>query len=276
MSLQADTFPLGRRDAPHPEAVCGPTSASWRLRRGGVVVTMAKARAALLQIAHPKIAAGLVDHSTFREDPYKRVRITGQTMSAILFGSVAERTEALRLLRRLHSSVRGTTGGGESYSASDPTLLWFVLATLIDSDLLVEERYLRIFTDRDRDQYFDESMTLVEAFRVPRSMVPRSRSELRAQVADACDTLTIDSDARRLGDGVFDPTFLRVPRAAVWGYRQLLADLLPPNVRAGYGLAEHPTALEHLVVAAARVALPRVPSRFTQVRLEPRQPVAQR
>ena len=270
MSLQADTFPLGRRDAPHPEAVCGPTSASWQLRRGGVIVTMAKARAALLQIAHPKIAAGLVDHSMFREDPYKRVRITGQTMSAILFGSVAERTEALRLLRMLHSSVKGTTGSGESYRASDPELLWFVLATLIDSDLLVEARYLQIFTDRDRDRYFEESMTLVDAFRVPPTIVPRSRSELRAQVADACSTLTIDEDARRLGAGVFNPTFLRIPRPAVWGYRQLLADLLPPNVRAGYGLTQHPTTLEHLLVAAARIGLPRAPSKLTQIRLEPR------
>jgi len=49
--------------------MCGPTSASWRLRAGGIVMSLAKARAALLQIAHPKIAAGLVDHSTFEADP---------------------------------------------------------------------------------------------------------------------------------------------------------------------------------------------------------------
>jgi uncharacterized protein (DUF2236 family) len=91
MGLQADVFPLGRRDSPDGEAMFGPDSASWRLRSGGVVMSIAKARAALLQIAHPKIAAGLVDHSTFESDPYKRVRVTGQTMSAILFGSPMER-----------------------------------------------------------------------------------------------------------------------------------------------------------------------------------------
>jgi len=37
----------------------GPESASWRRRSGGIVMTMAKARAALLQIAHPKIAQTL-------------------------------------------------------------------------------------------------------------------------------------------------------------------------------------------------------------------------
>lgn len=107
MSLQPDTFPLGRRDAPHHEALCGPQSASWRLRQAEIVMSLAKARAALLQLAHPTIAAALARHSSFETDPYKRVRITGQTMSAILFGSTAERTEALRLLARLHATVRG-------------------------------------------------------------------------------------------------------------------------------------------------------------------------
>ena len=76
MGLQADTFPLGRRTSPDDRAMWGPASASWRLRQGGIVMAMAKARAALLQIAHPKIAAGLVDHSTFESDPFKRVKIT--------------------------------------------------------------------------------------------------------------------------------------------------------------------------------------------------------
>jgi len=269
MGLQADSFPLGRRDRPHHEALFGLTSASWRLRQGGVVMSMAKARAALLQIAHPKIAAGLIEHSTFEADPYKRVKITGQTMSAISFGSTAERNEALRLLRQLHSNVRGNLDDGQRYNASDPTLMWFVLATLIDSDLLVEEQYIRSFVERDRDAYYEEFLALVDAFRIPPDIVTSTRRELRTYVADTCSRLDVGDGARRLGARVFEPTFLRVPKIAIWGYKHLLADLLPAGVRAGYGFGEPRPVGARIVVAAARAALPRTPGRLRRVRLLP-------
>ena len=271
MSLQADRYPLGRRDAPDPEAVCGRSSASWRLRQqGGIVMSVAKARAALLQIAHPKIAAGLADHSSFDADPYKRVQLTGQTMSAILFGSRAERAEALRLLRALHATVRGTLADGDTYSAADPELLWFVLATLADSDLLVEQRYVRIFGDRDRDAYYEEFLGLSDAFRVPRSITAPTLRALRDQLADMVDGLRVSPDGRRLGSRILEPTFLRVPRPVIWGYTHLLVDLLPAQVRAGYGYAPQPPVVTRTVATACHIALPRLPTSLRRRRLEPR------
>ena len=271
MGLQPDVFPLGRRASPDALATWGPESASWRLRSGGIVMTMAKARAALLQIAHPKIAAGLAEHSTFETDPYKRVRITGQTMSAIRFGSPTERTEALRLLRGLHARVTGTMPDGEAYSATDPELLWFVLATLIESDLLVEEIYLRMFDERDRDAYYEESMGLADAFRIPPRLVPPTRAGLRDYVVSSCSDLDVGPDARRLAAKVFEPTFLRLARGPlVWGYRSVMADLLPVHVRVAYGFPERPPRPDRLAVAAARLLLPRLPARLRQVQMKPR------
>jgi uncharacterized protein (DUF2236 family) len=271
MTLQADTYPLGRRDAPSADALCGPSSASWRLRQdGGIVMSMAKARAALLQIAHPKIAAGLADHSSFDSDPYRRVQITGQTMSAILFGSNAERTEALRLLRKLHATVRGTSVDGDTYSASDPELLWFVLATLVDSDLLVEQRYAPVFDERDRDAYYEEFLELSDAFRVPRSIVAPTRRALRDQLEAAAIDLRVTPDGRRLASRILEPTFIRAPRPVIWGYAHLLVDLLPPHVRAGYGYAEKRPPVARAVVSVARIALPKLPTRLRRRRIEPR------
>lgn len=270
MGLQADTWPLRRREAPDPEAMCGLESVSWRLRDAGVVMSMAKARAALLQIAHPKIAAGLVEHSTFETDPYKRVRITGQTMTTILFGSPAERQEAARLLRGLHAAVRGTLPDGARYSAMDPELQWFVLATLIDSDLLVEELYVRDFDDKDRDAYYEESKGLFDAFQIPRRLVPETRTGLRDYLVDSYGELAIGPDARRLATKIFEPTFLRVARGPLlWGYRHALADLLPAVVKAGYGLDARPTGAA-FVISGAKLLLPRLPSRLRHARLEPR------
>ena len=233
-------------------------------------MTVAKARAALLQVAHPQITAGLIDHSTFEHDPYQRVRVTGQTMAAVLFGSARERSEALRLLRGLHAGVRGATPSGTTYRATDPELLWFVLATLLDSDLVVEQTYLRLFDERDRDAYYAESMGLVEAFRIPPALVPDTRAGLREYVTTTCAELDVGPDARRLAAKILDPTFLRLARGPlVWGYRSILVDLLPTRVRVGYGFSERPPPAARVVVGAARTLLPRLPARLRRVPLQP-------
>lgn len=270
MELRADAFPLGRRESPAPGAILGPDSVSWRLRSGGIVMSMAKARAALLQLAHPKIAAGLAEHSTFESDPYKRVRITGQTMSAILFGSSVERGEAIRLLRGLHARVNGTLAGGDTYTATDPELLWFVLATLVDSDLVVEQTLLKMLDDRDRDTYYYESMGLVEAFRIPRGLVPRDRAGLRDYVLSACSELDVGPDARRLAAKVFEPTFLRLARGPlVWGYRSIMVGLLPVHVRVGYGFETRQPVPDRLAGTTARLLLPMLPARLRQLPMKP-------
>lgn len=233
------------------------------------MTSLAKARAALLQLGHPKIATALAHHSTFETDPYHRVRITGQTMSAILFGSATERTEALRLLARLHATVRGTLPDGEPYRASDPTLLWFVLATLVDSDLLVEQRYVRIFDDHDRDAYYRDYLQLVDAFHIPTSTVPATRAGLRDYLTDSYAMLDVGPDAKRLSARIFEPSFLRLARPITWGSKHVLASLLPEHVRAGYGFERQPVTAR-LIVTGAQAALPRMPTRLRRARLQPR------
>jgi uncharacterized protein (DUF2236 family) len=96
-----------------------PDSVSWKLReRAGIVLAMAKARVALLQLAHPSIAPGLADHSTFEDDPYRRVQRTGQGVSAVLFGSPQERDTSLRRLDGLHGRVSGKRPDGVPYDAT--------------------------------------------------------------------------------------------------------------------------------------------------------------
>jgi uncharacterized protein (DUF2236 family) len=270
VSLRPNVYPLGRRDVAHPRALSGPDSTAWRLRQqGGIVMNLAKARAALLQLAHPKIAAGLAEHSTFDRDPFARVQLTGQTMSAISFGSPDERREALRLLGHLHTAVRGTLPDGDAYRADDPELMWFVLATLIDSDLLVEARYLRVFNERDRDAYYDEWLAVAQVFRIPAAIIAANRSELRDYIALACAELQVGADARRMGDRILDPTFLRAPRVARWANKRLLLDLLPPDLRAGFGY-EHTPLSARVIVGAARIALPRLPAPVRRLRIRPR------
>lgn len=91
--------------------------------------------AAILQIAHPRIAQGVAEHSDFRNDTLGRLRRTLAATNGIAFGTVAAAEKIQQHLHHVHSQVRGNISDGMSgpsrYSAFEPDLLIWVLATLV-------------------------------------------------------------------------------------------------------------------------------------------------
>jgi uncharacterized protein (DUF2236 family) len=262
------------RNAPHAEALCGHESVSWRLRQeAGVILPLGGARASLLQLAHPKIAAGIAEHSYVEADPYERVRRTGEAMGAIRYGSASERRAVLARLDSIHREVRGTLPTGEPYVATDPALMFFVLATLIDSNLVVEERYVGLLTDAERRQYYLESVQVADAFGIPRSRVPEDLKAFRAYMQKQLSNLEVGEVARRVGGLVLHPTFVRLPRPALAAYRLIICDLLPPEIRRAYELPEHSRLrpFGRVFRAGSRTLFPRLPLRLrSTVSVRPR------
>ena len=95
--------------------------------------------AVLLQVAHPRVAQGVADHSDFRDDALGRLRRTLSTVNRIAFGTVTEAEEMRARLNAVHGGVKGRTSEGmagpRGYSAFEPDLLMWVLATLIDASI---------------------------------------------------------------------------------------------------------------------------------------------
>ncbi len=56
-----------------------------------LVLLLAGGRALLMQLAHPKIAAGVAEHSHFQEDPLARLYRTMSAMWSIVFDERAGR-----------------------------------------------------------------------------------------------------------------------------------------------------------------------------------------
>lgn len=124
--------------------------------------------AAILQIAHPRIAQGVAEHSNFESDAVGRLRRTLASTNRIAFGTKAEAEATKARLQALHSNVRGETEdgieGASNYSAFEPELLLWVLATLIMAALkgfefvhgtLPENRKQNFYLDMRRfGQYF--------------------------------------------------------------------------------------------------------------------------
>lgn len=95
--------------------------------------------AVLLQIAHPRVAQGVADHSDFRSDAMGRLRRTLSTVNRIAFGTLADAERMQDHLAQVHGRVKGRTSegmpGARGYSAFEPELLLWVLATLIDASI---------------------------------------------------------------------------------------------------------------------------------------------
>src|SRR6266513_2323905 len=128
----------------------GPGSLTWRIN-GEAVLLLGGGRALILQVAHPKVAAGVSEFSSFREDPWRRLYRTLDTTLSIAFGDAAVSRAASERLRTVHEKVAGTDDRGEPYRALDPDLLLWVHATLIDTALTIYERYVgSLQTDQRR------------------------------------------------------------------------------------------------------------------------------
>lgn len=112
----------------------GPGSEMWRINRERCGLIYGPA-AAILQIAHPRIAQGVHDHSDFRTDTLGRLRRTLRGTNRIAFGRLSEAEAMRQRLAAVHRSVVGTVspeiGGPRGYSAFEPDLQLWVLATLV-------------------------------------------------------------------------------------------------------------------------------------------------
>ena len=242
-------------------ALYGPETVTWRVNQEAVLL-LGGPRALLLQLAEPAVAAGVAEHSGFEADPFGRLARTLEAMTAISFGSETRAQATLSRLAAVHARVRGTLPGGVTYSAEDPALQWWVLATLIDTVLRVERRYLGRLSPDDRVRYYQESKRMAAAFGIPEGVVPPDLGAFLDYMRHQFATLEVTDTARVLARQVLRPRVpvVGAPLGDVVGL--LTVDLLPARLREAYGLAWD--GRRRLVVrggqAAARAVLPRLPA----------------
>lgn len=212
----------------------GPHSQMWRINRETILIA-GGARALLLQLAHPAVAAGVDQHSNFKAERYKRLFRTLWLMNQIIYGREATRLKAARTINRRHQAVQGAVeSSGAAYRANDPALGWWVLATLIDSSLMGYERWVQPLTDAEHDQYYEECKALAAVFGIQPKHMPSDYPAYRAWFDDTLTngTLAYDDVNRRLANEIF---------ALPWPLGQLAYGLTmmvtPAPVREGFGFA---------------------------------------
>jgi len=242
----------------------GPESEAWRLNREAILLLGAGPRALLLQIAHPLVAEGVAAHSTFRTNPWTRLRATLRSYLTIVYGGPAAGRREVRRLLGLHRAIRGPIVDpvararfGTAYDALDPELLLWVHATLVDSTLVAVDAWLEPLDGERRARFYGETRAVGLAFGIPNELLPADLAAFEAyldRMLGPGGPIVVTPTARELArtilgpplgplaadlgslGGLLGPVLRAIPPATYqWLFWPALG-LLPDRVRAAYGI----------------------------------------
>ena len=251
----------GRIATPEAAGLFGPGSVSWRIDRE-LVVLAGGSCALLLQAAHPSVAAGVAQHSTYATDPFGRLLRTLESSFSVVFGSRSDAEATIRRVNAIHGAVRGLRADGRPYSALDAEALLWVHATLVDTALRVYDRFVAPLSGADAQAYHEESARVAVALGVPAGDLPPTIDGLREWMDEmmAGGRVHVTPDARRIARTVLYPSRL-LPRL-VWDAAHLVSlATLPEPIRRQYGIrwsGARDRGVRRLAAASRRV-LPFVP-----------------
>jgi uncharacterized protein (DUF2236 family) len=241
-------------------------------------VALSGQRALLMQATHPVAFAGFFAHTGALDEPYERLNRTARVMDTIGFGSREAADRATRRVRAMHRRVSGVIAepagrfpAGTPYAADDPVLLLWILATLVDSALLVYEKYVRRLTRDERDAYWQDYKVVGRLFGLADDEMPDAIEDFDAYMDDflAGDDLFITDEARELAIKiVMRPPVPLKARPLLELANQITVGLLPARMRRGYGLRWDPmrsVALHGGAEYVKRVVVPVLPERLRLV-----------
>lgn len=224
------------------EGFFSPDSMIWRVDRE-MVLLLSGGRALLMQLAHPKVAAGVADHSHFRENPLGRLHRTMNTMWSIVFDDPAEAQASLERVNDIHRQVQGTIRPGEPlpkgtpYRALEPDLLLWVHATLVDSAIRAYDLFVRPMSTAERNRYYDDTRKLACLFGVPEPDVPPSLAAFNDYMEQMASggTISVGPTSLSLAQEILHPSpwILKIGGPI---HSFVTTGLLCPSLREAYGL----------------------------------------
>ena len=230
----------------------GAGSVSWKVNRERLVIA-GWGRAILLQLAHPLVAAGIDEHSSFRgslKSSLGRLRSTVAAMLSLTFGDEEEAIATAARINVIHDRVSGRLrcpagpfSNEQAYSAHDAELLRWVHATLLDSIPLTYELLVGPLTQEERDRYCSEAAVMEPLLDIPAGLLPRNATELDAQMRDMFGDarVAIAPGTRALARAVLFPPRWRLLWPLFRPVQLITIGLLPTGVREAFGFewSEH-------------------------------------
>lgn len=255
-----------------------PGSVIRRLGNSAVTPFLGGGAAVLLQVSHPLVACGVVEHSGYDRDLWRRLVGTLRALYLITFGDTDEADEAAATVRRVHARVRGATPmqlgpypAGTAYSANDPELMLWVHATLVHSSLAAYQHFVRRLSIDEKEEYYRDMSTVATLFGTPTRVIPPTYPEFqsywRAQLAS--DAISVTPLAREVASVILAARLPAPLRLLGPAHRLATARILPTRLRAEYGLRWSPLHEAALPVAASAVRYGTTPLLTVAARIRP-------
>jgi uncharacterized protein (DUF2236 family) len=269
LGLPVPPLPPGQAGDP---GLFGPSSVVWRVHRERALLLSAPA-VALLQLAHPLIAAAVAEHTDRRRTLVERLGATAGLNLAVIFGDLEQAERAASHVRDLHTRIRGRLGAaagtfpaGSPYRANDPELLRWGHATIVWAGAACYSRFVGPLTDSERDRYVAEARPFGVAFGLDATSLPSTFDQLRAYVSAVVDgdVLAVGDDGRREAQEILWPRGSWSERAAGPVQRIVAAGLLPEAVRRAFALpwGRRQQAAFSILAGATRGAMRTMPRRL--------------
>lgn len=223
-----------------------------------------------MQLAHPLVAAGVAQHSSYRVDPLQRFFHTFDAALQIVFGTQEQAMLATAKINAIHERVCGrlqeTVGAwsaGTPYRAGDPGLLLWVHCTLVDSDVLAYEKCVARLSEAEKEICYRERKPGAVALGLSEESMPGSFAEMQTYLKDEMesDRIAVGRFQRELAQRLLYPAIKHIPAKAYEPLVGLTADLLPEKLRSGYRLEMTPfrKVSSRAIPVIARRALPCLP-----------------
>jgi uncharacterized protein (DUF2236 family) len=140
----------------------------------------------VLQLMHPAVSAGVIDHSDFFNDPFDRIY---RSLPRIIASVTAPDSEqrALRI-RDYHRDIKGTDHLGQRYHALDPDVFWWTHMTFVWGFLLAADRFHhRPPRGHERERYYAESVEWWQRYGLSMRPVAPDLPSFLAEFDDICE-----------------------------------------------------------------------------------------
>ncbi len=230
------------------------TDAIWEVH-ADTAMFIGGIRALLLQSLHPMAMLGVSEHSDFRVDPWGRLQRTSHYLATTTYGTIPDAERSIRIVKAIHTRVKGTAADGRDYRADDPQLLMWVHITEIDSFLASHQTFgRRRLSDERADEYVRQ--TGLAAAKLGVVDPPQTVAELAACLAGYRPELRLSGPAKETADLLLRTPPLSGP--ARLGYQVLATgaiSILPAWARAELLLPTLPASDRVIARPLARSAL---------------------
>ena len=123
---------------------------------GDIRMLLMASRTFVMQLAHPAVGAGVMQHSRFREDPWSRLREIAYSGNQITFGDHTSASREGARLRDLHRNIKGIDQHGQRYHALHPRTYGWVHFIFLESTLTAHVLFAKPIPAPEQQMLFQQ------------------------------------------------------------------------------------------------------------------------